>query len=175
MTTSQPGVTPLPGDWAVCKVTGPGNKVEWMQRLSGGGRAACEYVHAVYLVAPGIIVEAVPSGARRVPVHYPAATLWWSTGLIPKTDAARIKSIAAANSYADRKTGYSYLDYAAIGLHAWHIPAPGLRGYIASTGHEICSQLVDQIELDGGTHLFNDGRWPGYVRPLDLADLLGAP
>ena len=39
----------------------------------------------------------------------------------------------------------------------------------------ICSQLVDRSEEDGGTHLFSDGRWPGFVMPTDLGALLGTP
>jgi hypothetical protein len=37
-----------------------------------------------------------------------------------------------------------------------------------STKHMICSQLADETALRGGWHLFDDGRWPGYVPPCDL-------
>jgi hypothetical protein len=36
----------------------------------------------------------------------------------------------------------------------------------------MCSQLADQCRADGGSHLFDDGRWPGYVTPLDIGLLL---
>jgi hypothetical protein len=172
---------PRPGDWAVVNhVAGPvGDLIKRMQILSGGGARAARWVHAIYLVAPGVIVEAEPGGARRVPLGYESAALWWSTDAIGKSDQARAASIAAAEGFAaangGRGIGYSFLDYAAIAAHDWHIPAPGLRAYIESTHRLICSQLVDAAELAGGTHLFDDGRWPGFCRPADLALLTGAP
>ena len=39
----------------------------------------------------------------------------------------------------------------------------------------ICSQLVDYCYLMAGVHLFNDGRWPGYVTPEDLANVIADP
>jgi hypothetical protein len=79
---------------------------------------------------------------------------------------------AAAARYgptaAHRGVGYSFLDYDAIAAHRLHLPVPGLRAYIGSTGHLICSQLCDQAYADVGAHLYADGRWPGYVTPLDL-------
>jgi len=69
---------------------------------------------------------------------------------------------------------YSWLDYAAIAAaaHSWHLWAPGLKHSLASTKHLIGSQQVDRAERDGGVHLFADRRWPGFVRPSDLADLI---
>jgi hypothetical protein len=179
-------LTPMlrPGDWAVVQIPGPaGDVVEQMQKLSGGGARAAKWVHAIYCVAvvPQVmIVEATPEGAKRNPLHYSPAALWWSTGRIEKTDTARAVSVAKAESYATANGGrgvaYSFLDYLAIADHRWHIPFPGLQGYIASSGHLICSQLVDSAELAGGTHLFTDPPvWPGYVRPVDLANLIDAP
>jgi uncharacterized protein YycO len=174
-------VLPVPGDWAIVnKVPGPaGGLIRRLQILSGGGARAARWVHAIYLVADGVIVEAEPGGARRVPFHYAPGEVWWSTGIIVKSDQARAASIAAAEGFAaangGKGIGYSFLDYAAIAAHDWHIPAPGLRAYIESSGHQICSQLCDSAELAGGTHLFSDGRWPGFCRPADLALLTGAP
>jgi hypothetical protein len=177
----QPGADPQPGDWAVVNhVAGPvGDIIKRMQILSGGGARAARWVHAIYLVAPGVIVEAEPGGARRVPLAYAPDELWWSTGIIAKPDRARAASIAAAEGFAaangGKGIGYSFLDYLAIAAHDWHIPAPGLREFIESSGHQICSQSVDKAEELGGTHLFSDGRWPGFCRPADLALLTGAP
>jgi hypothetical protein len=37
----------------------------------------------------------------------------------------------------------------------------------------ICGWWTDAAYLYGGdVHLFDDGRWPGYVKPGDLAKLL---
>jgi hypothetical protein len=129
-----------------------------------------------------MIVEAEPGGAVERPWHWCNRPHLWSTGILPGCPAAG----DAALRYAGyEKTaggwvlpinahgvGYSFLDYQAIFLHANHIPFPGLKTYIESTRHMICSQLGDQARLDGGSHLFDDGRWPGYVTPLDIGLLL---
>lgn len=173
MSNLQPGIDPQPGDWAV--VNGHGSPVERMQLLSGGTPRSAKWVHAFGLVAPGVIVEAMPHGTVRVPLHYDPDKLWWSTGIIEKPDRNRQATIAAWDSFAEQKIPYSFVDYLAIAAHTWHIPAPGLREFIQAVGHMLCSQEVDRGEEMGGTHLFKDRRWNGYVRPLDLADLTGAP
>jgi hypothetical protein len=66
---------------------------------------------------------------------------------------------------------YSFLDYAALAAHRWHIPTPGLKRFVGDTGHMICSQLVDQAAADGGWRLFDDQRWPGFVTPGALWQL----
>jgi hypothetical protein len=43
---------------------------------------------------------------------------------------------------------------------------------VASAKHLISSQLVDRAQQDAGVQLFADGRWPGFVRPSDLAELI---
>lgn len=160
-----------PGDFAVIDTqTSLSPVIDLMERLSGGG-ASSIWNHAAIcssVLADGtiMIVEAEGRGAVKVAWHYASNPHKWSTGILPPCPSAG----PAALKYVG--TGYSYLDYAAIAAHVWHIPAPGLRAYIASTGHMICSQLVDQARLDGGSHLFTDGRWPGFVRPSDLGSLL---
>jgi hypothetical protein len=52
------------------------------------------------------------------------------------------------------------------------VPLPGLRHRIESARSMICSQLCDRAYLDAGVNLFRDGRWPGYVTPMALCDLL---
>lgn len=161
---------PEPGDFAVVN-TGSRltTAIEVMEFISGRGKA--EFDHAVIcsrVLSNGtvMIVEAQPAGAVEVPWHYEARPHKWSTGILPSCPAAG----PAAQRYAG--VDYSFLDYWAIAAHSWHIPAPGLKAYIGATGHMICSQLVDQARLDGGSHLFTDNRWPGYVEPMDLAHLL---
>lgn len=112
------------------------------------------------------IVEAMPAGAHEVTWHYAGHDHLWSTGLV-KTSP---KAGKAALAYVGRP--YSWLDYAAIAAHAAHLWAPGLKHYLASRKHLVASQLVDRAELDAGVHLFADRRWPGYVRPSDLAELI---
>ncbi|MFD0528968.1 hypothetical protein ACFQ1I_21760 [Kitasatospora arboriphila] len=87
------------------------------------------------------------------------------------TDGQRAAVVAAARGYIG--VPYSAADYFALGAHRLRLPVgPLIKGYVASSRHMICSQLVDQCYLDAGVHLFSDGRWPGYVTPADLAKLL---
>ena len=132
-----------------------------------------EWDHAVICSRIGddgtmYIVEAQPGGAVEVPWHYNQRPHQWSTGLVEMPGDAGV----AARRYIG--VGYSFLDYAAMTTHELHVPAPGLRAYIASTHHMICSQLVDRAALDAGKHLFTDNRWEGYVKPSDLGFLLAA-
>lgn len=113
-----------------------------------------------------MIVEAQPGGAVERPWHYDHHKVQWSTGILPPCPDAGEAALAYVG------VPYSYLDYAAIGLHRLHVPVPGLQLYIADTGHMICSQLADQARADAGSHLFTDGRWPGFVMPSDLGRLM---
>ncbi len=69
-------------------------------------------------------------------------------------------------------TPYSTLDYFALVLHHFDLKANWLKNYIAASDHMICSQLVDYIYMSVGIHLFSDNRWPGYVTPAALANLI---
>lgn len=94
----------------------------------------------------------------------------WSSGAFDLSGSQRERVISASLSLTG--TPYSFLDYAALSAHRLHIPAPHLKKYIADTGHLICSQLCDEVYYRAGIHLFVDGRWPGYVTPADLAELI---
>lgn len=153
---------PLPGDIGLTQISGSvGRAIRAGQWLDGDGYA--DYEHAFVYTGGGHIVEAEPGGALD--------------SMLDRYDATRIAWLRCPNPYrvgvaeaARRYVGvpYSFLDYAAVGAHRLHLPAPGLRSYIESTGHMICSQLCDRAAMDGGWHLFEDGRWPGYVTPGDL-------
>lgn len=160
---------PRPGDFAVVDI---GKRAPWLiqvaKKLSRGGFMMFDHAVICSRVRGGTIyiVEALPSGAKENVWHYDDHDHLWSTGLV-KTSA---KAGRAALAYVGRP--YSWLDYAAIAAHAWHLWAPGLRHFMRSTKHLTGSQLVDRAELDGGIHLFADRRRRGYVRPSDLADLI---
>lgn len=183
MSNLQPGIDPQPGDWAVVQIhQRAGTMIKLMQLTMPGCRPRwAKWVHAITCVGidPLTIVEATPQGTKLLAFHYDPANVFWSTGIISKNEESRAASVASAQAACTvndgEGIGYSFMDYLAQAMHAWHIPAPGLKTYIADTGHSICSQDVDQFELDGGTHLFTDGRWAGYVAPWMLAQLLGAP
>lgn len=96
----------------------------------------------------------------------------WSSGLIDLTGVQRTGITAWAVNH--QGIGYSFADYGALVLHGLHVPAPHLRAFIDSTHRMICSQFVDAVYRINGVHLFEDGRWEGYVKPGDLAKLLQA-
>jgi uncharacterized protein YycO len=166
-------VTPQPGDYAVVHLAGAtGRLISLGERLCGDGFT--QYDHALIYMGGMLIVEAEPGGARQRKIAdwscgYEQTE--WSTGKIEVTAVQRGRICAAAARYTG--VPYSWLDYFALAAHHLRLPAPGLRAYIASTRHQICSQLVDSAYLDAGVHLFSDGRFPGYVMPSDLAALLG--
>jgi hypothetical protein len=167
----------LPGDFAVVHSRAAvGRLVHALQDLSGGGP---DYEHVIMGMPAGQIVEAMPGGAVQVKFHYDPADVWWSTNRLPirmePSAYQRRLIVASAQLYAEENVGYSFADYLALAAHTWHLPAPGLEGYVKSTRHMICSQLADKCYEDAGVHLFNDGRWNGYVRPADLGRLISAP
>jgi cell wall-associated NlpC family hydrolase len=162
---------PKPGDFAVVRMDGRvGRLIRIGQWLNGDGFA--DFEHAFIYVGDGRIVEAEPGGAREANLsEYDGWPMVWSTGRIALTEAQRAAIAAAALGYVGVR--YSAADYFAIAAHRFRLPLPWLRRFVASSKHMICSQLVDQCFQDAGVQLFNDSRWPGYVTPADLANLLG--
>lgn len=156
---------PRPGDIGVVRITGDvGRLIRIGQWLNGDGYA--DYEHCVVYIGNGQIVEAEPGGARIAELtEYADRDIAW-LHCPPEHQAAVAQ---AARSLVG--TPYSFADYLAIAAHRLHIPAPGLRTFIGSQGHLICSQLCDVAASRGGWRIFRDGRWPGYVTPADLAKL----
>lgn len=158
--------TPQPGDYGCTPLSDDAGKlIRLGQWLNGDGFR--DYEHAFVWTDGGMIVEAEPGGAVEVPFHYDLAQCVISSE--PLTGVERAAIVRAARGYIG--TPYSVADYFALAAHRLHIPAPGLRAYVGSTRHQICSQLVDRCFLDAGVHLFQDSRWPGYCTPADLAAL----
>jgi len=158
---------PKHGDIGITTISGWGGKgIQTAQRLMGCPWDAKQ--HAFVVTETGskmrdeMIIEAMPGGAQHVPNWHPVnQTLYLRC-------PDEFRDAVAAAALAFEGVPYSWLDYQAIALHHLHVPAPWLKSYIMSTRHEICSQLADQAALMGGWHLFDDGRWPGYVPPCDL-------
>jgi len=159
-----------PGDFAAVRTGGDtGALIRLGEALNGDGFG--DFEHALIYIVDGQIIEAVPGGARRRSRGIESGDLW-STGLWDLPDATREKICAAARGCLG--TPYGWLDYLALAAHRLHIPAPGLRDFIAGTRTLICSQLVDAAYQAAGVQLFGDGRWNGYVTPQALASLIRA-
>lgn len=186
---------PEPGDLAVVNTLNRvADTVQLLQSIGGG---FSQWNHVVVCTsvepAPGArrrgphardpaapaptvwIAEAEPGGAVEVPWHYDDVPHQWSTGVLPTdlTVGTAALRYTMPGPWGDHGVPYSFLDYGAIAARRLGVPVPGLRAFIASTGHMICSQLADQAMRDGGFALF-DGRWPGYVTPEDIGGLLPA-
>jgi uncharacterized protein YycO len=160
---------PQPGDIGLTSITGPvGRLIKIGQWLNGDGFGA--YQHAFVVLPGGLLIEAMPGGAIIAPLskYDDRDVLYVSPAGL--TDAQRKAICDCALKY--RGVPYSFLDYFALAAHRFRIPVLGLRSYIRSTGHQICSQMADQAYLDAGQQLFDDGRWEGYVTPMAIANEL---
>lgn len=158
---------PLPGTNGLTRISGSaGRLIRIGQFLNGTGFS--DWEHAFKYLGNGLIIEAEPGGARITHVsRYPV--IHWCTATAARYSPVQLQASAdAARKY--KGVPYSFLDYDAIAAHRLHIPAPGLRQYIESTKHMICSQLTDQADADAGIHNF-ENRWPGFVTPGNLYDL----
>lgn len=141
-----------------------GKAIRVGQYLNGDGFSIWE--HAFILLPGGLILEAEPGGARIVPLNYD--NIYWCTNIDklihPSTTPTEISHVAESM----KGIPYSFADYASLAAHRLHIWAPGLKHYIQTSGHEICSQLADDFYYKLGVHIFVDDRWPGDVTPGDL-------
>ncbi|BFP50080.1 hypothetical protein KCMC57_64480 (plasmid) [Kitasatospora sp. CMC57] len=160
---------PQPGDIGLTTIEGPiGVLVRFGQWINGTGFGM--YEHAFVVLPGGRLIEAMPSGARIRPLaDYDGKHVLY---VAPAGLTYSHRVLIAETAAAYEGVGYSFADYLALALRRLRIPAPGLRRFIASTRHMICSQLADQAYTDAGVQLFADGRWPGWVTPGDLFQLL---
>lgn len=136
------------------------------QWLNGEGFRQWE--HAFVCLPGNQILEAEPGGA--VIRDYPYGDdVYWCLGLYKLLPVLGrqpgLQELAASQL---KGIPYSFADYAALAAHRLRIPAPHLKQFIQDSGHQICSQLADTFYLRLGAHLFDDGRWPGYVTPASL-------
>lgn len=167
---------PQPGDIGLVSIRGGVGKAirvgQWLLAEMDNIKARndgdwANYQHAFVYLGNGMLIEAEPGGARIRPItEYDGASIYWcqniSAGLSPQT-----RNAIVLHAEALLNTPYSFIDYFALTAHKLHLWLPGLRTYISSTHHLICSQLADWAYDLSGVHLFH-GRWPGYVDPLDL-------
>lgn len=158
----------------------------WAGILIGIGQWLCgkpsPYQHAGLIVtASGDTVEAHPGGARfghvddyrgrRLLVVDPVAH-WAATR--PGVDVLALREAVAVEGDRLRDVGYSWLDYAALALLHLHLPSRWVRNRVETSGHLICSALVDRALTRAGITMFPDRRLCGDVMPSDLAGLADA-
>jgi uncharacterized protein YycO len=178
---------PLPGSFGLSVIDGKaGGLVAAGQALTGDGS---RYTHAFLVLDKGEIIEAMPSGARIIPLadridddggvvfsdkpvqdwlaliekRYPDVQHWTQHSL---EETVRGNVVEYARSLVG--TPYNFLDYVYLSLAHFKIRANWLRKRIQNQGHLICSQLVDEVYRANSIHLFNDGRLPMDVTPGDL-------
>ena len=143
-----------------------GRAIAFGQWLNGDGFSPWE--HAFMDLGDGTIIEAEPGGARiRLLSKYDNAEVYWCDNIYAQVSDQKREKIAFFGRDLEGRP-YSLLDYEALFCHRLGIPVPGLRTYIADSGHLICSQLCDLAYQRADFQIFNDGRWNGYVTPGDL-------
>lgn len=169
---------PQPGDFEVVPIGGPGGRLIHLgEVLNGSGFG--DYEHARLYLGDRTCVQAEPGGATIVPIDFNDHGLWSTahfSGVL--TEFQRASIVQAGRLCGPHNgqpgVGYSSTDYLALGAQRLHLGlvVPFLDRYVASSGHMICSQLVDWCYLQAGVHLFDDKRKPGHVTPEDLAVLI---
>lgn len=154
-----------PGDVFLVQISGRGG---WLIRL---GQALSgdwsRYSHVGIVLDDWTVIAAQPGGARITSLddilgQRPLAFSHYD--LTPE-----IRAVIVAKARSMEGTPYSFLDYLSLALVTFHIRPAWLLRYVESTGHMICSQLVDAVYADAGVHLFSDGRAHGDVTPGDIA------
>lgn len=170
------GITVQPGDFAAVHRSDfvSGTLVHIGEVLAGDSG---NYEHAItYVGGPqDLILQAMPSGAQLLPFAESGNNLsdcLWSTPNAALNLTAVQQLHVSVICDALKGVPYSWLDYDALAAHRLHIPLPGLKEFIADSHHQICSQMVDDVRLLLGFHLFNDNRWFGYVMPDDIATVI---
>jgi hypothetical protein len=161
----------LPGDIGFAFISG---KVGfWV----GVGQALldddCIFAHAYIIVRDPDdptrmgAVEAMPGGAEYVPPDVLATRITNANGYarLPLTEEQREE--ISAESLALIGVPYSFLDYLSLALVEWKVPGYRLvAGFVASTDHMICSQLVTHALTRVGYFLFTtDQLLPQQVTP----------
>lgn len=156
-----------PGRIGLTQIHGKvGAGIRFGQWLNGSGFE--DFEHAYMDLGDGTGIEAEPGGARIFPLDkYDPKTVHWCDGIYSQTPP-QFRNAIADEARRLAGTPYSFLDYDAIALHRLGVDTKLLQRYIESTGHLICSQLVDLASTRGGHQIFNDNRWNGFVAPGDL-------
>lgn len=156
-----------PGTIGLTTISGEvGRLIRLGQWLNNEGFERWE--HAFVLLPGGNVLEAEPGGARIVPLVY--TDVYWCNNIRKLLPVEPGTAPDLLNEVAKpfRGVGYSALDYFALALHHFHVNPPGLKAFIENDHRLICSQLADEFYLRLGAHIFDDGRWAGFVTPASL-------
>lgn len=171
-----PTYSPKPGTIGLSKIHGTlGFLIALAQLLCGHTSL---FTHAFVVLDNDEVLEAMPTGARIRPLKerldWEPVCWGWTIGL---TDADRARIVGEARKLVG--VPYSFVDYLSLAL--LHLgPGRGVlgrwvEGRVRSSGHMICSQLVDEVYNRAGIEIFDDGRYPGDVMPGTLANALVHP
>lgn len=150
------GLTPIAGE--------VGKTIEFLQGLNGDGFEQWE--HAFVCLPGNKIIEAEPGGARIADMNY--SSVYWCEGIYDLLPQPLDLGALELTAHDLEGIQYSFLDYGALVAHRLHLWAPGLKHFIQTSKHEICSQLADDFYWRLGVQIFTDNRWPGYVTPASL-------
>ena len=162
---------PLMGDFGLVRINGDAGRLirigQWLNR-----NGFDNYEHAFLYLGNGMIIEAEPGGARLNELTY--TDVMWSTGHISLTDQQRTRIALVGTGF--EHVPYSALDYFALAALRTRMPfTKKLEGYVKTSKHMICSQLVDRAYNLAGVELFKDGRFDGEVTPGALEQRLLHP
>lgn len=160
---------PRPGTFGLSKIHGVTGVFIALGQLIAGDTSL--FTHAFVVLDDDTVLEAMPSGARIMPLDeriewLPIAWSW----AIPLTDVQRAAIVAEARKLEG--VPYSFMDYLSLALLHLGIRRRWTLRRVKSSGHMICSQLVDEVYARAGVQLFDDGRFAGDVTPGGLANLM---
>lgn len=159
--------TPDIGDVGLVKVHGfTGKLIGFGEFLNGTKKRNTKFQHSFLYLGEGMVLEAQPGGAvlTRLADRYEFTEITW----VHPADLTKDQQDRLIQE-SGKLVGipYSFLDYSALLVRRLHLPVPGLKGYVNSTDHMICSQLIAEVYRRIGVPLFK-GEWPGYVTPADF-------
>jgi len=147
------------------QITGPGGwAIRVAQAITGDWS---RYTHAGIVLDDATVIGAQPGGAAIIGLDQIMDRRPLAFSKMDLTEQTRAALVATARSLEG--TPYSFLDYAALGLLAIGLKPRWIRARVRTSGHLICSQLVDLVYTRAGVHIFDDGRDSGDVTPGDLA------
>lgn len=160
---------PPPATFGLSKIAGPVGVFIAIGQLIAGDTSL--FTHAFIVLDDETVLEASPGGARIMPLkdRLGWVPIAWSWDI--KLSALEARDIvAAARTLVGTK--YSFLDYLSLGLLHLGLNRGWVQRRVQTSGHMICSQLVDEVYKRGGVHLFTDGRHSGDVTPGALANIM---